>query len=299
MAEVVWCVPNFSEGRRQEVIDAIVGEIKSVEGVKFLDAKPDVDHNRVVVSYVGPRAAVGEAAFRACRKASELIDLTRHKGEHPRMGATDVMPFVPVSDVTMEQCVELSREVGRRIGEVLGIPVFLYERSATRPERENLADIRKGEFEGLRERIGTDPLMRPDFGPERIHPTAGATVVGARPPLVAFNVNLGTSDINVAKNIARAVRHQTGGFRYVKALGFELKERGIVQVSMNLVDHTRSPIYRVFEAVKREAARYGVPVVGAEVVGLVPLEALVETAGWYLQLEGFRGDQVLERRIWG
>ena len=300
MVEVVWCVPNFSEGRRQEVIEAIVGEIKAVEGTRFLDADPDADHNRVVVSFVGTREAVAEAAFRAAARATTLIDLNAHKGEHPRMGATDVVPFVPVSGVTMEQCVELSRLVGRRIGEELKIPVYLYERSATRPERENLADIRKGEFEGLRDRIGSDPAMAPDFGPARIHPTAGAVAVGARPPLVAFNVNLGTANIKVAKDIARAVRHQTGGFRYVKALGFEIKERGIVQVSMNLVDYTKSPVFRVFEAVRREAARYGVPVLGSEVVGMVPLEALVDVAEWYLQLEAFDKDgQVLERRIWG
>ena len=293
-------MPNFSEGRRQDVIEAIVGEIKAVEGTHFLDADPDADHNRVVVSFVGTRAGVAEAAFRAVAKAATLIDLNAHKGEHPRMGATDVVPFVPVSGVTMEQCVELSRQVGKRIGEELKIPVFLYERSATRPERENLADIRKGEFEGLRDRIGSDPAMVPDFGPAHIHPTAGAVAVGARPPLVAFNVNLGTADINVAKAIAKAVRHQTGGFRYVKALGFELKERGIVQVSMNLVDYTKSPVYRVFETVKREAARYGVPVLGSEVVGMVPLEALVDVAEWYLQLEAFEKEgQVLERRIWG
>jgi len=300
VVEVVWCVPNFSEGRRQEVIEAIVGEIKAVEGTRFLDADPDADHNRVVVSFVGTREAVAEAAFRAAARATTLIDLNAHKGEHPRMGATDVVPFVPVSGVTMEQCVELSRLVGRRIGEELKIPVYLYERSATRPERENLADIRKGEFEGLRDRIGSDPAMAPDFGPARIHPTAGAVAVGARPPLVAFNVNLGTANIKVAKDIARAVRHQTGGFRYVKALGFEIKERGIVQVSMNLVDYTKSPVFRVFEAVRREAARYGVPVLGSEVVGMVPLEALVDVAEWYLQLEAFDKDgQVLERRIWG
>jgi len=300
VAEVVWCVPNFSEGRRQEVVEAIVGEIKAVEGTRFLDADPDADHNRVVVSFVGTSAAVAEAAFRAVAKAVELIDLNAHKGEHPRMGATDVVPFVPVSGVTMAQCVELSRQVGRRIGEELKIPVYLYERSATRPERENLADIRKGEFEGLRDRIGSDPAMVPDFGPAHIHPTAGAVAVGARPPLVAFNVNLGTADIKVAKDIARAVRHQTGGFHYVKALGFELKERGIVQVSMNLVDYTKSPVFRVFEAVRREAARYGVPVLGSEIVGMVPLEALVDVAEWYLQLEAFdKEGQVLERRIWG
>ncbi len=299
MAEVVWCVPNFSEGRRTDVIERIVGEVRAVEGVKVLDVKPDADHNRVVVSFVGGLDAVGEAAFRAVRRAASEIDLTAHKGEHPRMGATDVLPFVPVSGVSMEQCVELSKRVGQRIGTELGIPVFLYERSAARPDRENLADIRKGEFEGLRERIGKDASRVPDFGPDRIHPTAGAMAVGARPPLIAYNVNLGTSDLKIAKSIAKAVRHGSGGYRYVKALGFEIKERGIVQVSMNLVDYTKSPLHRAYEAVKLEAGRYGVPVVGSEVVGLIPLQAIVDTAEWYLRFEGFETTQVIETRIWG
>lgn len=298
MAEIVWCVPNFSEGRRQDVVDQIAGEVSAVEGVKLLGADPDPDHNRVVVSFVGTREGVAEAAFRTVARARELIDLNEHEGEHPRMGATDVVPFVPVQGVTMDDCVELAKKVGERIGSELDIPVFLYEKAATRPERENLAIVRKGQFEGLRDLIGKDPDRAPDYGPDHIHPTAGAVAVGARMPLIAYNVNLGTDDVKVAKTIAKTVRHLSGGFRYVKAMGFEIKERGIVQVSMNLVNFKASPIFRVQETIRREAARYGVPVVGAEIVGLVPMEALVETAKWYLQLEDFDDEQVLENRIW-
>ncbi len=298
MAEIVWCVPNFSEGRRQDVVDQIAGEVSAVEGVKLLGADPDPDHNRVVVSFVGTREGVAEAAFRTVARARELIDLNEHEGEHPRMGATDVVPFVPVQGVTMDDCVELAKKVGERIGSELDIPVFLYEKAATRPERENLAIVRKGQFEGLRDLIGKDPDRSPDYGPDHIHPTAGAVAVGARMPLIAYNVNLGTDDVKVAKTIAKTVRHLSGGFRHVKAMGFEIKERGIVQVSMNLVNFKASPIFRVQETIRREAARYGVPVVGAEIVGLVPMEALVETAKWYLQLEDFDDEQVLENRIW-
>lgn len=298
MAEIVWCVPNFSEGRRKDVIDQIASEVSAVEGVKLLGANPDPDHNRVVISFVGDREGVGEAAFRAVAKAQQLIDLNEHQGEHPRMGAADVVPFVPVQGVSMDDCIELASRVGERIGTELGIPVYLYEKAATSPDRQNLANVRKGQFEGLREAIGRDPDRTPDYGPPKIHPTAGAVAVGARMPLVAYNVNLGTSDVRVAKEIAKAVRHLSGGFRFVKAMGFEIKERGIVQVSMNLVNFKQSPIHRVQETIRREAARYGVPVVGAEVVGLVPMEALVEVARWYLQLEDFSDDQVLENRIW-
>jgi len=298
LAELVWCVPNFSEGRDQGVIDQIAAEVKAVEDVKFLGADPDPDHNRVVVSFVGTRAGVAEAAFRAVAKAAELIDLNHHRGEHPRMGAADVVPFVPVQGVTMDDCVHVAHDVGERIGKELGIPVFLYEKAASRPDRENLANVRKGQFEGLRDVIGKDPDREPDYGPNAIHPTAGAVAVGARMPLIAYNVNLGTTDVAIAKDIAKAVRHLSGGFRFVKAMGFEIKDRGIVQVSMNLVNYKASPIHRVQEAIRREAARYGVPVVGAEVVGLVPQEALVEAAKWYLQLEDFRSEQVLENRIW-
>jgi glutamate formiminotransferase len=298
MAEIVWCVPNFSEGRDQSVIDQITAEVEAVEDVKFLGADPDPDHNRVVVSFVGTRAGVAEAAFRAVSKAAQLIDLNHHKGEHPRMGAADVVPFVPVQGVTMDDCVQVAKQVGERIGKELDIPVFLYENAATRPRRRNLANVRKGQFEGLRELIGKDPDREPDYGPDHIHPTAGAVAVGARMPLIAYNVNLGTDDVTIAKDIAKAVRHISGGFRHVKAMGFEIKERGIVQVSMNLVNYKSSPIHRVQETIRREAARYGVPVMGAEVVGLITQEALVEVAKWYLQLEGFTDDQVLENRIW-
>ena len=298
MAEIVWCVPNFSEGRDKNVIDQITAEVKEVEGVRFLSADADIDHHRVVVSFVGTRAGVAEAAFRAVAKGAELIDLNGHEGEHPRMGAADVVPFVPVQGVTMDDCVAIANEVGERIGSELDIPVYLYEKAATRPERQNLATVRKGQFEGLKELIGKDPTREPDFGPNHIHPTAGATAVGARMPLVAYNVNLGTDDVQIAKAVAKAVRHISGGFRHVKAMGFEIKDRGITQVSMNLVNYKASPIHRVQEAIRREAARYGVPVVGAEVVGLVPQEALVEVAKWYLQLEDFANEQVLENRIW-
>ena len=298
MAEIVWCVPNFSEGRRRDVIEEIAAEVAAVEGVKLLGTDPDVDHNRVVVSFVGPRGPVGEAAFRAVAKAKDLIDLNGHRGEHPRMGATDVLPFVPVQGVNMADCVELAKEVGERIGRELEIPVYLYERAATVPERENLANVRKGQFEGLRELIGKDPDRTPDFGPNVIHPTAGAMAVGARMPLIAYNVNLGTTDVRVAKDIAKTVRHLSGGFRFVKAMGFEIKDKGIVQVSMNLVNFHKSPIHRVQETIRREAARYGVPIVGAEVVGLVPMEALVEAVKWYLQLDDLDDEQILENRIW-
>jgi glutamate formiminotransferase len=298
MAEIVWCVPNFSEGRDQSVIDQITAEVEAVKDVKFLGADPDPDHHRVVVSFVGTRAGVAEAAFQAVAKGKELIDLNHHEGEHPRMGATDVVPFVPVQGVTMDDCIEVANQVGKRIGEELDIPVYLYEKAATRPGRVNLATVRKGQFEGLRDLIGKDPDRAPDFGPDHIHPTAGATAVGARMPLIAYNVNLGTEDVKVVKAVAKAVRHISGGFRHVKAMGFEIKDRGITQVSMNLVNYKASPIYRVQEAIRREAARYGVPVVGAEVVGLLPQEAMVEVAKWYLQLEDFSAEQILENRIW-
>jgi glutamate formiminotransferase/formiminotetrahydrofolate cyclodeaminase len=299
VARLVECVPNFSEGRNAAIVDAIVGELTSVEGVKLLDKEMDASHNRAVVSFLGEPEAVVEAAFRATKKASELIDLNKHRGEHPRMGATDVVPLVPLRDVTMKDCVELAKALARRIGEELAIPVFLYEAAATRPERENLAQVRSGEFEGLRDAIGKDPGKRPDFGPEQIHPTAGATAVGARMPLVAFNVNLGSSNISVARKIARAVRFSHGGFRYAKALGFELKDVGMVQVSMNLVNTEGTPIQRVFALIKSEAERYGVPIVGSEIVGLVPMNALVDVAEHHLRLEGFERDQILETRLLG
>lgn len=297
MRRIVECIPNFSEGRRSEVVDRIVDSIKSTPGAVLLDHESDADHNRSVVTFVAEPDRVVDAAIAAARKAAELIDLNKQSGEHPRMGATDVIPFVPISGVTMDECVQLARACGQRMWSELGIPVYLYEKAAARPERENLATIRKGQFEGIRDEIATKEARRPDYGEPRVHPTAGITAVGARPALIAYNVNLGTPNVEVANKIARAVRHQTGGLRYVKALGFELKDRGIVQVSMNMVNYEGSPLFRVFEMIKREAERYGVPVVGSEIVGLVPQSALNAVADFYLQLESFGEEQILERRL--
>jgi len=295
--KLVECVPNFSEGRRPEVLDRIVEAMTAVPGVRLLDREMDANHNRAVVTVVGEPDAVLEGAFRGIAKASELIDLRTHEGEHPRMGATDVVPFVPVRGVTMEDCAALARRLGERVGSELGIPVFLYEHAATRPDRENLADVRKGQFEGLCAEIGANPDRTPDFGPCRIHPSAGAVAIGARAFLVAYNINLGTTDVSVAKAIAKAIRHSSGGRRYVKAMGFELKDRGIVQVSINMVNFEGTPLFRVFELVRAEAERYGVPVVASEIVGLVPEDALLACAEFYLKLENFKRDQVLEVRL--
>jgi glutamate formiminotransferase len=297
LRQIVECIPNFSEGRSPEVVDQIVGAIRSVTGVVLLDRESDADHNRSVVTFVAPPGAAVDAAIAGARKAAELIDLNRHSGEHPRMGATDVIPFVPISGVTMDDCVALARACGERMWNELGVPVYLYEKAATRPDRENLAAVRKGQFEGIRDEIATKESRRPDFGEARVHPTAGITAVGARPALIAYNVNLGTSDVEVANKIARAVRHLSGGLRYVKALGFELKDRGIVQVSMNMVNYEGTPLFRAFEMIKREAERYGVAVVGSEIVGLVPQHALNAVADFYLQLENFSEDQILEHRL--
>jgi len=295
--QLVECVPNFSEGRRKEVIDDIANAVRSVEGITLLDVESNQDHNRSVISFVGEPNSVKEAAMAASRKAVELINLNSHKGEHPRMGAVDVVPFIPLSGVTMEDCVRLAREFGRELGQTLKVPVFLYEEAATRPERRNLADVRAGEFEGLREQIGKDPARKPDFGPDEIHPSAGATAVGARELLIAYNVNLGTADVEVARKIAHELRFKDGGLSFVKALGFELKERGIVQVSMNLTSYRKSQMFKAYEMVKLFADRYGVPVVGSEIVGLTPMDALVDTAEFYLKLENFSRDQVLEKRL--
>jgi glutamate formiminotransferase/formiminotetrahydrofolate cyclodeaminase len=297
MRKIVECIPNFSEGRRADVLDQIVAAIKSVPGTVLLDRESDPDHNRSVVTFVAEPGRVVEAAVRGAKRAAELIDLNNHKGEHPRMGATDVIPFVPITGVTMEDCIQLARQCGKRLWQELAIPVYLYEKAATRPERENLAAVRKGQFEGIREEIKTNPGRRPDFGEPRVHPSAGITAVGARPPLIAYNVNLGTSNIEIANKIARAVRHQNGGLRYVKALGFELKDRGIVQVSMNMVNYQGTPLFRAFELIKLEAERFGVPVLGSEIVGLVPQEALNQAVDFYLQLENFNESQILEHRL--
>jgi len=298
MDRIVECIPNFSEGKNQEVIDKIVGEINGVKGVKLLDVESDADHNRSVVTFIGEPEAVAEAAFLATKKASELIDLNKHRGEHPRIGATDVIPFVPISNVTMEECIGLARKVGKRIADELDIPVYMYEEAALRPECINLADIRKGEYEGLKEEIEKTPCRKPDFGPSKLHKNAGATVVGAREPLVAFNVNLGTSDIEIAKSIAKKVRFSSGGLKCVKAKGFEIKKRGIVQVSMNLTNYKETPVFRAYEMVKTEAEKHGVQVIGCEIIGLVPLDAMINVADFYLKLENFKKDQILETRLW-
>ena len=293
---LVESVPNFSEGRRESVVRAIVAEAEKYDGVWVLDWSMDADHNRSVVTLIGTPEKIVDALFDMVKKASELIDLRHHEGEHPRMGATDVVPFIPVMNTTMEDCVELSKELGKRIGDELKIPVYLYERSATKPERENLANIRKGEFEGFFEKI-KDPNWKPDFGPDEVHPTAGVVAVGAREYLIAYNVNLATSDLKVAKKIAKAVRHISGGFRYVKAIGLELKEKGIVQVSMNLTNYKKSPIFRVFETIKREAARYGVNVLESEIIGMVPLQAVLDSFMWYLQVNDFDINRVIEQKV--
>ena len=297
MTRIVECVPNFSEGRRRQVVDELIQAIAGVEGVILLDHEMDADHNRSVLTFAGDPEAVVEAAVRAARRAAELIDLNHHAGEHPRMGATDVVPFVPVEDLSLEDCAALARRAGQRIGEELGIPVFLYEAAATRPDRVSLGDVRRGQFEGLRELIGKDPARRPDFGPERIHPTAGATAVGARRFLVAFNANLDTGDVRVAKAIAAAVREQSGGLKNVRALGFSIEGGRRAQVSMNLVNTEATPIHRVLALVRSEAGRHGAVISGCEVVGLIPEAALLDAAEHALQLESFRRDQVLELRL--
>jgi glutamate formiminotransferase len=294
MKRIVECVPNFSEGRRRGIIAQIVEALASVEGVRVLDVQSDADHNRSVVTMVGQPEAVEEAVFWGIERAARLIDMDQHQGEHPRMGATDVVPFVPIAGVTMADCVEMARRLGERVGREFSIPVYLYEEAAARPDRRNLADVRRGEYEGLKVEIEADPHRAPDFGPARMG-KAGAMAIGARPPLVAFNVYLNTDDVAIAQAIARAVRHSSGGLRYVKALG--LLVEGHAQVSMNLTDYRRTPIHRVVEMIRREAARYGVTIASSEVVGLVPNEALVDAARFYLQLDGFSLDQILENRL--
>ncbi|MBD3234402.1 MAG: glutamate formimidoyltransferase [candidate division Zixibacteria bacterium] len=297
MAQIVECVPNFSEGRRPEVIDEIIETALTVDGVTLLDKEMDSDHNRAVVTFIGEPQAVKQAAFLAIEKASQLIDMEKHSGEHPRMGATDVCPFVPVSGVSMADCKLLAEELGSEVGEKLQIPVYLYEKAARTPERENLADVRRGEYEGIRDSIETDDSRIPDFGPRKTHPTAGAMAIGARPFLVAYNIYFNSNDLTLAKKIAKAVRSRSGGFMYCKALGFEIKERNQVQVSMNLVDHNRTPIFRVFDTVKNEAARYGLTITSSEIVGLVPLKAIVNSADYFLRFENFSLDQVLEYKL--
>ncbi len=294
--KIVECVPNFSEGRDLEKIDKIVSPFRARAGVKLLDYSNDEDHNRLVVTLVGEPEALREAILEAVGVAVKLIDLNLHAGQHPRMGAVDVIPFIPIRNVTMDEAIELSREVGQEIARRYLLPVFLYEKSATTPARENLATIRKGEFEGMEAKIQL-PEWTPDFGPAHRHPTAGTVAVGARMPLVAYNINLSTPDVEIATKIAKNIRHINGGLRYVKAMGVELKDRNITQVSINMTDYTRTALYRAFELTRIEARRYGVSIVGSEIVGLVPMEALIDTASYYLGLENFTMQQVLEARI--
>lgn len=297
MAKIVECIPNFSEGRCRETLDLLEKTAGSIPGVSLLDYSADADHNRSVFTLAGSVEGIGEAAFALCRAASQRIDLTRHQGEHPRMGATDVIPFVPVREVTLEECVALSRQVAQRIGQELGIPSILYEASATAPHRQNLAAVRKGQFEGMAEKL-QDPLWKPDFGPAQVHPTAGVTAIGARQPLVAFNVNLSTGDVGIASAIAKTVRGSSGGYQYCKAIGVYLKDRNVAQVSMNMVNCEGTPIYRVVEAIKAEARRWGVHVIGTELIGLAPAKALIDCAEYYLQMESFDFDrQVLENHL--
>jgi glutamate formiminotransferase/formiminotetrahydrofolate cyclodeaminase len=297
MKTLIECVPNFSEGRDLAKVDAIVAAMREVEGVYLLDRESDADHNRSVITLAGELEPVAEAALRGVGKALELIDLTKHSGAHPRMGATDVVPFIPIEGVTVEDCIALAKKVGRAIWERYRVPVYLYEAAAQRPERANLENIRKGQFEGLLEEVPRSPARAPDFGEQRLHPTAGAVVVGARKFLIAYNINLNTPDIEIAKRIAKNIRFSNGGLRYVKAMPVDLKARKLAQVSINMTDFEQTPLHRVFEMVKREAERYGVSIVGSEIVGLIPKRAIEMTADFYLQLENFSPAQVLENRL--
>ena len=296
MDRIIECVPNFSEGRDLVKLEKILDCFRGKKGVKLLDYSSDEDHNRTVVTIVGEPFEVGNTMVEAIGKAVELIDLNNHEGQHPRMGAVDVIPFIPIRNVTVEEADKLAKDVAKEASEKYNLPFFLYEKSASAPHRENLANVRKGQFEGMKEKM-KDELWKPDFGPDTIHPTAGVTAIGARMPLVAFNVNLSTSNIEIANKIAKQVRYLSGGFRYVKGIGVELHDRGIVQVSMNLTDYTKTSMYRVLETIKMEAERYGVNVVGSEIIGLIPMQALVDTADYYLRLENFKFDQVLETRL--
>ena len=294
MSTLVECVPNFSEGRDKAKVDAIVDGMK-MNGVYLLDREMDADHNRCVITLVGERESIQEAAIRGVGKAAQLIDLNRHQGAHPRMGAADVVPFIPIEGVSIADCVAMARHVGEQIWQRYRIPVYLYEAAATSPERQNLENIRRGQFEGIRDEIATISARKPDFGEARVHPTAGATVVGARKFLIAYNVFLNTPDVDIAKKVAKAVRFSSGGLRFVKGAGFPV--RGLAQVSMNLTDFEQTPIHRVFEFVKREAARYGVSPVSSEIVGLIPKKALEQTAEWFLQVENFDSSLILENRL--
>ena len=297
MKKIIECVPNFSEGRNAKNIEKIVAPFREKNGVKLLDYQTDKDHNRMVVTVVGEPDALKTAVIAAMGSAIEVIDMRAHQGQHPRMGAIDVVPFIPIKNVNMEEAIVFSKEVAKKAAQKYSLPVYLYEKSASLPERQNLANIRKGQYEGMIEKI-KQAKWKPDFGPAKIHPAAGVTAIGARMPLVAYNVNLDSRDLEIADEIAKKVRHISGGLRYCKGIGIELKDRGLVQVSMNLTDYTKTALYRAFELIKVEARRYGVNVIGSEIVGLVPMEALMDAAAYYLGLEDFSMEQVLESRIW-
>jgi glutamate formiminotransferase len=296
MRTIIECVPNVSEGRDRNSIDAMAAAVREAPGVRLLDVSSDAAHHRSVLTFVGDAPAIRAGVLALFRAVLPRIDLRTHRGEHPRMGAVDVVPFIPVRGSTVEECVALSREVGAAIAAEFGVPVFLYEDSASAEHRRNLADVRKGQFEGFAEKM-KDPRWVPDFGPAAPHPSAGAVAVGARPFLIAYNINLGTRDLAVADRIAKAIRHISGGFRYVKAMGVELADRGLVQVSINMTNFRKTPLHRVFDCVRAEADRHGVPVVGSEIVGLSPADALYAAAEHYLRLEGFSAEQVLETKL--
>ncbi|MDL2213345.1 glutamate formimidoyltransferase [Bacteroides sp. OttesenSCG-928-D19] len=296
LKQIIQCVPNFSEGRNLENIEKIVSHFRAKQGVKLLDYSNDEDHNRLVVTLVGEPQPLADAVVEAIGTAISLIDLNNHKGQHPRMGAVDVVPFIPIKNITMDEAIELSKSVGARVAELYNLPVFLYEKSASASHRENLAAVRKGEFEGMAEKIKL-PEWKPDFGPAERHATAGSVAMGARMPLVAYNINLSTNDLDIATKIAKNIRYINGGLRFVKAMGVELKDRNITQVSINMTDYSKTALYRAFELTRIEARRYGVSIVGSEIIGLVPMEALIDTAAYYLGLEGFSMEQVLEARI--
>lgn len=297
MAKLIECIPNFSEGRNQTIIEGLVKIAKNVKGVTLLDYSSDSSHNRSVFTLVGDEDGIQEVAFQLVKYASENIDMTKHHGEHPRMGATDVVPFVPIKDATMAECIAISKNVAKRINDELQIPIFLYEDSATTPERKNLAKVRKGQFEKMPEKL-LEEQWAPDFGERKIHPTAGVTAVGARMPLVAFNVNLDTDNIEIANKIAKIVRGSSGGWKYCKGIGVMLEGRNIAQVSMNMVNFEGTPLYRAFETIRFEAKRYGVSIIGSEVIGLTPAKALIDCAEYYLQIEEFDYDkQVLENHL--
>lgn len=296
LKKIIESVPNISEARREDVLRRIVDSIREIPEARILDVKPDQDHNRTVLSLAGSPEGLKQMLLKLYDVCVREIDLREHKGEHPRAGAVDVTPFIPIKNSTMEECAELARELGKEVAERFKIPVYLYEFAASGEARRDLAIIRKGEFEGFSEKI-KKPEWKPDFGPDTVHPSAGVTVIGARMPLIAFNVNLATSDIQIANKISKAIRHSNGGLRYVKAMGVMLQDRNIVQVSMNLTDYKKTPVFRAVELVRREAARYGVNVVGTELIGLIPAEALFETADYYLQMENFQLSQVLENKL--